>query len=80
MDIELVQKLIAEADLKGTAKYRMYLLRKLDNAYDLLLNGKEIAKFIVTGYEQGFLEINQAKSPYQIKTVASLQAYLTGKH
>ena len=80
MNIELIKKLVAEADQKGSAKYRVYVLHKIENGYDLLMNKKEMAKFVVTGYEQGHLALNQAKTDYQVKTVSALQNFLTGQY
>ncbi len=78
MDIKLIKKLIDECGVKGSAKYRMYTLIHVGSGYELMMNGKLIARFIITGYEQGFLEVNLSETPYQIKTVESLKTYLTG--
>lgn len=78
MDIKLVKKLIDECVVKGYAKYRMYTLINIGSGYELMMNGKLMARFIITGYEQGFLEVNLSQTPYQIKTVKSLKTYLTG--
>lgn len=80
MDTDLIKKLIEKAEVSGSAKYRAYVVNKLDQAYELLMNGKEIAKFVVTGYEQGYLETDASKTDYQVKTVASLQHFLTGQY
>jgi hypothetical protein len=80
MDIEQIRKLVEQAELRGSAKYRVYVLNKLEHAYELLMNGKIMARFVVTGYEQGYLEENASKTAYQVKTVEALQAFLTGQH
>lgn len=39
-----------------------------------------MVNFVITGYEQGYLEENMAKTDYRINTVANLQAFLTGQY
>ncbi|CAM3128324.1 hypothetical protein GHI93_00900 [Lactococcus hircilactis] len=80
MNIELIKRMMDEVNENGSAKYRAYLLKKTGQAFELWMNQKLMAKFIVTGYEQGFLESNTSKTDYQIKTVASFEAYLKGQY
>lgn len=80
MDTELIRKLVEKAEESGSSRYRAYVLKKQDQSYELLMNGKQMAKFIVTGYEKGYLENNASKTDYQIKTVANLEKFLTGQY
>lgn len=80
MNTELIQRLLTQVEQTGAAKYRAYVMQKTEQGYEVLMNNKPLANFIVTGYEQGYLSNNAAKTAYQIKTVNSLQAYLTGQH
>ncbi len=80
MNTELIKRLVDEVNEKGMARYRAYSMQKVANAYELLMNKKAMAKFVVTGYEQGYLESNAAKTDYQIKTVRALESFLTGKY
>ncbi|TRW67109.1 hypothetical protein [Lactococcus lactis] len=80
MDVNLIRHLIEICNEEGIAKYRVYSLKKLGSTYELFMNKKLIAKFIVTGYEEGYLETNLSKTPYQVKTVSSLLEYLTGEY
>lgn len=80
MDTELIKRLVDETNLKGSAKYRTYVLTKNEQGYQLTMNKKPMVNFVITGYEQGYLEENMAKTDYRINTVANLQAFLTGQY
>ncbi|MQW23321.1 MULTISPECIES: hypothetical protein [unclassified Lactococcus] len=80
MDTELIKRLVDETNQKGSAKYRTYVLTKNEQGYQLTMNKKPMVNFVITGYEQGYLEENMAKTDYQINTVANLQAFLTGQY
>lgn len=80
MDTELIKRLVDETNQKGSAKYRTYVLTKNEQGYQLTMNKKPMVNFVITGYEQGYLEENMAKTDYQVTTVANLQAFLTGQY
>jgi hypothetical protein len=80
MEIELIKKLIEKCEKEGQAKYRFYVLKKENNDYRLSMKDKEMALFHVTGYEQGDLIVNNAKTDYQVTTVNHLTAYLLGNY
>lgn len=80
MDTELIKRLVDETNQKGSAKYRTYVLTKNEQGYQLTMNKKPMVNFVITGYEQGYLEENMAKTDYRINTVANLQAFLTRQY
>ncbi|WP_374285683.1 hypothetical protein [Lactococcus sp.] len=80
MDTELIKRLVDETNQKGSAKYRTYVLTKNEQGYQLTMNKKPMVNFVITGYEQGYLENNMAKTDYQVTTVANLQAFFTGQY
>ena len=80
MNTELIKKLVEQVESTGSAKYRAYVLSKNSQGYALTMNQKPLAQFVVTGYEQGYLAENAAKTPYQVTTVTTLQKFLTGNY
>lgn len=80
MDIKLIKELVEKAEQFGSAKYRVYLLKKENQTYQLLMKGEIMAHFVITGYEEGYLKENYARNDYQMKTVDSLHKFLTGQY
>ncbi|SJZ36643.1 hypothetical protein SAMN02745116_00049 [Pilibacter termitis] len=76
---QTVEELSQLAWDNGEAKKGMYAIVRENDCLTLLLRKEMLAKFRVTGYQQGVLEANEASTKAQDLAVRTFVGYFTGE-